>query len=66
MNIAIKSLSLVLAFFAITSLFAAVGADDSDLGILGNVAGAMKVNIVGHRSYIEKIKFLKFLETILK
>jgi len=54
------------AFFAITSLFAAVGADDSDLGILGNVAGAMKVNIVGHRAYIERIKFLKYLETILK
>lgn len=54
------------AFFAITSLFAAVGGKDYDLGIVGNIAGALKVNIVGHRASVEKLKFLKFLETIMK
>ena len=33
---------------------------------LGNVAGAMKVGIVGHRSFIERAPFLKYLTALLK
>jgi hypothetical protein len=36
------------------------------VGFLGNVAGAMKVGIVGHRSFIERAPFLKYLTALLK
>ena len=54
------------AFFPITSPFAAVGADLDDLCFIGNIAGAMKVDILGHRKFLEKTKILKYIETLLK
>ncbi len=33
---------------------------------LGNVAGAMKVGIVGHRSFIERAPYIKYLTALLK
>ncbi len=54
------------AFFSITSPFAAVGADLDDLCFIGNIAGAMKVDILGHRKFLEKTKILKYIETLLK
>jgi hypothetical protein len=35
-------------------------------GFLGNVAGAIKVGIVGHRKAVEKIPLIKFVTGILK
>jgi len=54
------------AFFSITSLFAAVGADLDDLCLIGNIAGAMKVEILGHRHFLEKTKIINYMETLLK
>lgn len=54
------------AFFAITSPFAAIGADLDDISLIGNAAGALKVNIVGHRKSVDLIDLMKFLETVLK
>ena len=54
------------AFFSITSPFAAVGADLEDICLIGNIAGAMKVEILGHRHFLQKIKILKYIETLLK
>ena len=54
------------AFFSITSLFAAVGADLEDLCLIGNIAGAMKVEILGHRHFLEKTKIINYMETLLK
>jgi rfaE bifunctional protein nucleotidyltransferase chain/domain len=54
------------AFFAVTAPMVAAGALMPDIGLLGNVAGAMKVGIVGHRSSVEKVPFIKFLTTLLK
>ncbi len=54
------------AFFSITSPFAYVGADNDDLCLLGNIAGALKVEILGHQNFIEEDKFMKYLETLLK
>ena len=52
--------------FSLTSPFAAVGADLDDLCLIGNIAGAMKVEILGHRKFLEKNKIIKYIETLLK
>tara|TARA_X000000950_G_scaffold171985_1_gene209519 strand:+ start:20275 stop:21801 length:1527 start_codon:yes stop_codon:yes gene_type:complete len=54
------------AFLAITSPFVASGLPMSEVGILGNIAGAIKVNIIGHRFSVDKITFMKYLKTLLK
>ncbi len=54
------------AFLAITSPFVACGLPMSEVGILGNIAGAIKVNIIGHRFSVDKITFMKYLKTLLK
>lgn len=54
------------AFFAVTAPLVAAGATMPEAAFLGNVAGAMKVGIVGHRSSVEKVAFLKFLTALLK
>ena len=54
------------AFFSVTSPFAMIGADNDDLCLLGNIAGALKVEILGHQKFIEKNKFTKYIETLMK
>jgi hypothetical protein len=36
------------------------------VGFIGNAVGAMKVAIVGHRSSVEKVPLIKFLNALLK
>ena len=54
------------AFFAVTAPMAFRGLPMTDIGFLGNAAGAMKVGIVGHRSSVEKAPYVKFLTALLK
>ncbi len=54
------------AFFAVTAPMVFKGLPLETVGFLGNVAGAMKVGIVGHRSFIERAPFLKYLTALLK
>lgn len=54
------------AFFAITSMFAYLNSKSEILALVGNIVGAIKVNIIGHREHVTKISFIKYLETILK
>jgi len=54
------------AFLAITSPMAALGAPMELIGLIGNIAGALKVGIVGHRQSVQKGPLLKYLETLLK
>ena len=54
------------AFFAVTAPLAAAGGRMSDVGFVGNAAGAMKVGIVGHRQSVEKIPLMKFVTTLMK
>lgn len=54
------------AFLAVTAPLAAAGGDMEHIGFVGNAAGAIKVGIVGHRSSIEKIPLIKYLNTLLK
>jgi sugar/nucleoside kinase (ribokinase family) len=54
------------AFFAVTAPLVAAGGKMSDVGFIGNAAGAIKVGIVGHRQSVEKIPLMKFVNALLK
>jgi rfaE bifunctional protein kinase chain/domain/rfaE bifunctional protein nucleotidyltransferase chain/domain len=54
------------AVLSITSLLSALGAPPDILAFLGNVAGSEAVKIVGHRSFIERVPFLKHVQRLLK
>ena len=45
---------------------AATGGAIADVALIGNVVGALKVGIVGHRSSIDKIGVVKALTALLK
>ena len=54
------------AFFVVSSLFAYLNSNFVDIGFIGNVSGALKVNILGHSSTIKKNQLLKFVESVIK
>ncbi len=54
------------AFFVMASSMVAAGADCPTAGFLGNVAGAIKIGIVGHRRYINRLEILRSVKTLLK
>lgn len=54
------------AFFAVTALLAKAGGRVADLGLIGNMVGALKVGIVGHRESIDKVSVIKALTGALK
>ncbi|MEQ8331793.1 PfkB family carbohydrate kinase [Nisaea sp.] len=54
------------AFFSITSPLAKVGTDIANIGLIGNIAGAIKVGIVGHRDSVSKVSVVKALTALLK
>ena len=53
------------AFLAVSAPLAAVGASMQDIGFIGNVAGAIKVGIVGHRESIDKPTLVKSIRGLL-
>ena len=54
------------AFFAIAAPLAAAGGGIDRIGFIGNVVGALKVEIVGHRRSIDKPSLVKALTGLLK
>ena len=54
------------AFLAITAPLVAAGGDMRQVGFLGNIAGALKVGIVGHRQSIDKVALIKAVVAMLK
>lgn len=54
------------AFLAITAPLVAVGGAMRHVAFVGNVAGALKVNIVGHRHSIDKVSLIKAVTSLLK
>lgn len=54
------------AFFSIAAPLAAVGTAMEAVAFAGNAAGAIKVGIVGHRKFVEKIPLVKYITTLLK
>jgi rfaE bifunctional protein nucleotidyltransferase chain/domain len=54
------------AFLAVTAPLVAAGGPMSQVGFIGNVVGALKVEIVGHRRAIEKASLIKGITALLK
>jgi sugar/nucleoside kinase (ribokinase family) len=54
------------AFLAVTAPLVAAGGAIERVGFIGNVVGALKVEIVGHRKTIEKSAVIKGLTALLK
>ena len=54
------------AFLSITAPLVAAGAPINKVGFIGNIAGALKVAIVGHQQSVEKVAVLKSLTALLK
>jgi rfaE bifunctional protein nucleotidyltransferase chain/domain len=54
------------AFLSVTAPLAAAGGPMHQIGFIGNVVGALKVQIVGHRQFIEKPDLLKSITGLLK
>jgi rfaE bifunctional protein nucleotidyltransferase chain/domain len=54
------------AFLSVTSPLVAAGGPMHQIGFIGNVVGALKVEIVGHRRFIEKPDLVKSITALLK
>jgi rfaE bifunctional protein nucleotidyltransferase chain/domain len=54
------------AFFAVTAPLVAVGGALDRIGFIGNVVGALKTEIIGHRQSIDKASLVKSLIGLLK
>lgn len=54
------------AFFAFAAPLMAAGADCEMAGFVGNVAGAIKIGIVGHRRYLSRFEIQRYVSTLLK
>ncbi len=54
------------AYLALTAPCAAAGAPADLIGFIGNVAGALKVEIIGNKSSVEPVPVYKFITTLLK
>jgi len=54
------------AFFAVTAPLAAAGGPLEAIGFIGNVAGALKLGVAGHRGAVEKAALLKAVTALLK
>jgi len=54
------------AFLAVTAPLVAAGGAMNRVGFIGNVVGALKVEIVGHRRSIEKSALIKSITGLLK
>jgi rfaE bifunctional protein nucleotidyltransferase chain/domain len=54
------------AFLAVTAPLVATGAPMDIIGFIGNVVGALKVEIVGHRHSIDKATLIKGVTGLLK
>jgi len=53
-------------FFAITAPIVASGAAMKDASFIGNIAGGLKINIIGHRRSVEKAGLVMTAKTLLK
>jgi sugar/nucleoside kinase (ribokinase family) len=54
------------AFFAVTAPLVAAGGAIRHVGFLGNIAGGIKVGIIGHRQSIDKVTLKKAVIALLK
>ena len=53
-------------FYAVAGALASVGSDPNDLAFIANAAGALKVNVVGHRQSVDQASLRKYITSLLK
>ena len=53
------------AFFALTSLLSSISVDGEILGLVGNVAGSLAIEIMGNKKPIDKQSVTDYLEALL-
>ena len=53
------------AYLSVTSLLARNGNSPEEIAFIGNAVGAMAVQILGNKSFIEKVPLMKYLKTLL-
>ncbi len=54
------------AFFSIASMASFLGANDEMIGFLGNIVGAMAVEIIGNAKAIDKLSLKKYITSLMK
>jgi rfaE bifunctional protein nucleotidyltransferase chain/domain len=54
------------AFFVVTAPLVAAGGSMHQIGFIGNVVGALKVQIIGHRKSVDKPSLIKSITGLLK
>ena len=54
------------AFFSVAAMTAFLGGDEELIGFLGNVAGAMAVEIIGNKKAIDKMSVKKQITSLMK
>jgi sugar/nucleoside kinase (ribokinase family) len=54
------------AFLAVTAPLVAAGGSMHHIGFIGNVVGALMIEIVGHRQSVEKSSLVKAITGLLK
>jgi bifunctional ADP-heptose synthase (sugar kinase/adenylyltransferase) len=54
------------AFFSLTSLAAVLGVSNEILGFIGNVTGALAVEILGNKKSIDKLSIEKYITSLMK
>lgn len=54
------------AFFAISSLAAALGVQSEVIALLGNVVGGLAVGVIGNKKAIDRMSTQKYLTALLK
>jgi sugar/nucleoside kinase (ribokinase family) len=54
------------AFFVVTAPLVAAGGSMHQIGFIGNVVGALKVQIIGHRRPVDKPSLIKSITGLLK
>jgi bifunctional ADP-heptose synthase (sugar kinase/adenylyltransferase) len=54
------------AFFSITALAAYLGCDPELIGVLGNIVGALAVEILGNQKSIDKMSVMKYITSLMK
>jgi bifunctional ADP-heptose synthase (sugar kinase/adenylyltransferase) len=53
------------AVMAVTAPLIAAGLDLSSAALVGNIVGAIKVSILGHRRHVERNEIIRTVEALL-
>lgn len=64
-NNVIDSLGAGDAYFAISSLYGSIDKDPENIGFIGNLVGALKIQYLAHEKYIDRQSLLGYIKSFL-